>query len=198
MDKYAKDKEKLCSVLIKRCNTIVMTQSEEMTDYFSFSLTDPVWLLLEIKNICLTYKGAKHPYSILQNVISGVANIKQSDDEHPKDFAEKVKNQVNILFDNLLNLSKEEDSDYLDKDPKERKQMEEKALEKYMAYLFIVKASNNTYKDLKENMKQQHSLGTKQNPETLTKAMKILNQNYSRPRRTKSDEKGKDKDKEKN
>ena len=130
MDKYAKDKEKLCLVLIK-------------TDYCSFSVTDPVHLLSEIKNTCLTYKGVKHPCSILQNAISGVANIKQSNDEHPKDFAEKVKNRVNVLFDNLLNVFKEEDSDYLDKDPKERKQIEEKALEKYMAYLSIVKASNN-------------------------------------------------------
>ena len=84
LEKSAKDKEKLCLVLIKRCNTVVMTPLEKMTDYYSFSLTDPVRLLSEIKNICLTYKGVQHPCSILYNAISGVANIKQSNDEHPK------------------------------------------------------------------------------------------------------------------
>ena len=196
-DKYAKDKEKLCSMLIKKCNTVVTTQLEEMNDYYTFSLTDPVRLLSEIKNICLTYKGVKHPCSILNNAVSGVASLKQLDDEHPKDFAEKVKNRVNILFDNFITICKEEDTDYLNKDPTKRKEIEEAALEKYMAYLAIVKSSNNIYKDLKDNMKQQHSLGNKKYPETLTKAMEILNQNYSRPRRTKSDDKDKDKDKEK-
>ena len=135
------------------------------------------------KSICLTYEGVKHPCSILNNAVSGVANLKQSDDEHPKDFAEKVKNRVNILFDNLINIFKEENSDCLNKDPKQRKAIEESALEKYMACLFIVKSSKNIYKDLKDNMKQQHLLGIKQYPETLTKAMEIWNQNYSRSRR---------------
>ena len=79
----------------------------------------------------------------------------------------KVKNQVNISLDNLLTVFEEEDLDYLDKDCKKRKEIEEKGLEKCMAYLSIVKATNNIYKDLKENMKQQHSFGTKQYLECL-------------------------------
>ena len=52
---------------------------------------DLVLLLSEIKKHMLDLQGVKHPCYILHNAISGVANIKQSDDEHPKDFAEKVK-----------------------------------------------------------------------------------------------------------
>ena len=180
--KYNTDKEKLCALLLQKCMSVVIVQLEERPDYIKFSLTDPVKLLAEIKKICLTYKGAKHPCFTLQNSVYGLATAKQEKNESTRDFAEKVKTRVNALTQNLEALILAKDPDFWDKRKEERKTIQEEALEECMASLMIIKSNNEIYKELKENMKQQHSLGTKQYPTKLAKSMEILNQNYKRPK----------------
>ena len=50
----------------------------------------------------------------------------------------------------------------------------------------IVKADHEIYKDLKDAMARQQSLGTDSYPKTLSEAMEILHQNQKRKKRSKS------------
>ena len=62
----------------------------------------------------------------------------------------------------------------------------EKTQERLAAYILIVKADHEIYKDLKDTMARQQSLGQGSYPKTLSEAMEILNQNQKRKKRSKS------------
>ena len=73
--------------------------------------------------------------------------------------------------------------DCLKKTAEQRKVIEDEAMEKHMAYLTINRSNKDICERLKDNMKEQHSLGQEQYPKTLARAMEILNQNYKSPRK---------------
>ena len=100
LDIHMSHKHKLCSLLLKKCNTVVATQFEAITDHDKFSLVDPVRSLKEIETICLTCKGVKHPCTIYHNSVASVRSIKQADNESVKDCIDKCTNQVKIMKSN--------------------------------------------------------------------------------------------------
>ena len=194
---YKSNKQKVCAVIIEKCTANLLVQLEAIEGYQEFSLFDPVRLLKEIKNLCLTHKGVKNPMMTFHNAVYGLATVKQVEKESVKDFTEKVKNRTNAMVNALTSLMVANDENYLDHDRAKRKEVEDDVLEEYMSYITIEKADHKSYKDIKQTMRQQYTLGNKPYPKKLSKAMEVLHQNYKRPSNNSSDNKKKKKEDDK-
>ncbi len=180
---YDRHKEKLCAILLKRTGESMKAKLEEDKDFSKCKLSDPVRLLAEIKKICLNCKGNKNGFAILLNTVTGVANAKQQDGETIKAYAERVKSRVESLVDGMMKMPQLIDSKHQEVTTSKHDDLVAKACDKLAGYLLIARADHDVHKDLKDNMKQQQSLGQDPYPETLSKAMEILNQNYKRKRK---------------
>ncbi len=70
-----------------------------------------------------------------------------------------MKTRTEVAFKNWIDLMQEEDKDYLDKSADEREAIEAIVIERYSAYIIITKSDQEMYRDLKDTMKQHHSVG---------------------------------------
>ena len=119
-----------------------------------------------------------HKFAITLNTISGVGSLNQQDGEHIKTYAEGVKSRPGSLFRKMYKLPNNLADDLFEVAVLQSRKVVaiETTIEQFSAYILIVKAFNESYRDLKETMVGQQLLGTDPYPKTLLEAMEILNQ----------------------
>jgi hypothetical protein len=147
---------------------------------------DPIKLLEAIKVLMHDPVRSQYPMISMTDALTRLVNCKQNENEALIDYVKRFKQlrdvAVNYVGTDLLNKFAERQEHYpaqatetaTTAEEKEQKEFKGKQFEAWMAYLLLRGSDQNKYGSIMKNFVSQYSLGNKQYPTTMEKAVDVL------------------------
>ena len=175
-----KDLEKLCSVVWGQC-TPAMKAKLRATKNYDNNKKDlkSIELLKEIKNISYNFQDKNYVLAAIHVVLERFINCKQKEDVSDQKYLDLFNDNVktiksyNIIM-NVANLIiKQEHGDISNKSDAEKKELKEKAQERFLAYSYLKGMCKVRYSSIKEELHNEFLKGVNNYPATVQAAYEL-------------------------
>ena len=87
---YARDKEKMCGIIMARVGDTILQRLNEDEELDEYRFSNPVKLLKQIEDIVLNFKGRVNVNSLVLNAMKAMVTAKQLEKELNKDHAIRI------------------------------------------------------------------------------------------------------------
>jgi hypothetical protein len=177
LEQLKQNKNNMCALIMKRCNQELRDRLQTKPGYNTFTLSDPLKFLAEIKTECLAYGKTDYGLAVQERVIREMFNIEQYEHESVGNYARRAK----ALWEELCNSMEWKYTRYNNslkgfssKDETLQNRINANTHERLFAFILITHADKSRYGEMIENMERQYAVGTKQYPATFEDARLIL------------------------
>ena len=174
--KYVDNMNKAYALILGQCTLGLKGKLEGRKDWAN--IDDPIKLLRAIKELTHNYQDSKYPIASIYKSIKTFINIKQDEKESAADFVKRFRNARDIMEAQHGKLSMKKyiqtHQNYDENNEALCKQMSEEAYEKFVAYTYILAASQNKAGKLEEDLANNYALGNDTYPDHLSEAINAV------------------------
>ena len=175
-----KDLEKLYSIVWGQCTPAMKAKLRAVKDFEDTKKNlDSITLLKEIKKLSYNFQDKNYVPAAIHTVLDRFFNCKQKEETSDQKYLDMFNDNVKTIksYNIIMNVAdliiKQEHGDTTNTNDEEKKELKEKAQERFLAYSYLKGMCKVRYGGIKEELHNEFLKGTNNYPKTVQEAYEL-------------------------